>query len=298
MNLTGLHLLLTYQCIYECDHCFLWGSPRQQGSMSLETIHKILHQAKTVKSINNIYFEGGEPFLYYPILLKGIKEAVNNGYKVGIVSNGYWATSEKDALEWLIPFKGLIQDLSISCDSYHGEGINGRNIQFIKEAGKKLNISLGFISIAQPEEMNLFFESGKFPEGKGEIMYRGRASKKLIDKARLYPWSKFTECPYEDLKNPGRVHVDPMGNLHLCQGMIIGNLFNKPLKEVLNDFSPESNPVIGPLLRGGPAGLCEEYQFPHVENYADACHLCYETRVFLRLKFPEILTPDQAYGIM
>ena len=31
MKLTGLHLLLTYQCVLECDHCFVWGSPWQKG---------------------------------------------------------------------------------------------------------------------------------------------------------------------------------------------------------------------------------------------------------------------------
>ncbi len=34
MKLTGLHLLLTYKCIYECDHCFVWGSPRQTHSLT------------------------------------------------------------------------------------------------------------------------------------------------------------------------------------------------------------------------------------------------------------------------
>ena len=298
MELTGLHLLLTYQCTSECDHCFLWGSPRQKGTMSLETIHEILHQAQDIKSIESIYFEGGEPFLYYPILLKGIKEAVKYGYKVGIVSNGYWATSEKDTMEWLKPLKGFIQNISISCDSYHGDEIQNSKNRNIRKACKKLNIPLGFITIAQPGEMNQYLESGKLPDGKGEIMYRGRASKNLVDKAKLYPWSTFTKCPYEDLMNPGRVHIDPLGNLHLCQGIIIGNLFKKPLKEISSHFHPESDPVIGPLLKRGPVGLCEEYQFPHLEKYADACHLCYETRVYLRSKFSEILTPDQVYGVI
>ena len=31
-------------------------------------------------------------------------------------------------------------------------------------------------------------------------------------------------------------------------------------------------------------------------RYADACHLCYETRVSLRPTLPDILGPDQMYG--
>lgn len=38
MTLRGLHLLLTYQCNLECDHCFVWGSPWQAGTMTLQGI--------------------------------------------------------------------------------------------------------------------------------------------------------------------------------------------------------------------------------------------------------------------
>jgi len=50
------------------------------------------------------------------------------------------------------------------------------------------------------------------------------------------------------------------------------------------------------LLTGGPVALVQEYNLPHEENYADACHLCFEARRELRARFPEILKPDQMYG--
>jgi MoaA/NifB/PqqE/SkfB family radical SAM enzyme len=66
--LTELHLLLTYECNYECDHCFVWGAPSQSGTMTVETIERILDEAERIGSIEWIYFEGGEAFLYYKIL--------------------------------------------------------------------------------------------------------------------------------------------------------------------------------------------------------------------------------------
>ncbi len=63
MKLSGLHLLMTYQCNLECDHCFVWGSPWQTGTLTLENIRHILEQAKDIETIKSIYFEGGEPFL-------------------------------------------------------------------------------------------------------------------------------------------------------------------------------------------------------------------------------------------
>jgi MoaA/NifB/PqqE/SkfB family radical SAM enzyme len=46
MRLTGIHFLLTWQCIFECDHCFVWGSPQREGTWTLERLRAVLDQAK------------------------------------------------------------------------------------------------------------------------------------------------------------------------------------------------------------------------------------------------------------
>lgn len=118
MKLEGLHILLTYQCTYECDHCFVWGSPRQTGTLTYEQLEQILHQAKDA-GVTSIYFEGGEPFLYYAILVKAVHKAADMGFDVGIVSNAYWATSIADAEDWLRPFVGRLADFTVSSDLFH-----------------------------------------------------------------------------------------------------------------------------------------------------------------------------------
>jgi hypothetical protein len=95
------------------------------------------------------------------------------------------------------------------------------------------------------------------------------------------------------------VHLDPFGNLHVCQGILLGNLFQTPLKAICETYDPEVHPVIGPLLQGGPAQLARIHGLAPEANslYADACHLCYETRRRLRNQFPEALGPDMMYGV-
>ena len=97
---------------------------------------------------------------------------------------------------------------------------------------------------------------------------------------------------------PGRVHLDPLGNLHICQGIVIGNLFQRSLKDICASYVPEKHPIVGPLLAGGPAELARRYDLaPGAEAaFADACHLCYVTRLDLRQRFPAELGPDQMYG--
>lgn len=295
MNLSGLHLLLTYQCTFECDHCFVWGSPNQNGTMTFQSIQKILTQCQEMDHLEWIYFEGGEPTLYYPLLLKGVQAAHALGFRIGIVSNAFWANSLEDARLWLEPFRGLVEDFSISSDLYHYNEMLSQQAQNAVQAARDLGIPIGVISIAQPESEEGPSQVGKLPEGVSAIMYRGRAAINLAPMAVQKSWIHFTSCPFEDLVEPGRLHVDPLGYVHICQGISIGNLFQTPLKQICSEYNPTTHPIIAPIMAGGPVELAQRYEIPVRDNYADACHLCYLTRANLREKYPEYLAPDQVY---
>ncbi len=297
MKLTSLHILLTYQCNFECDHCFVWGSPWQSGTLTLSQLEDVIRQAEDVGTVDSIYFEGGEPFLYYPVLLKAVQSAKSQGFQVGIVSNSYWATTVEDAIEWLRPFSGILVDLSVSSDLFHYSEELSRQAENACQAARELDIPIGTITIAQPDTVDVEYAVGQLPPDESGVMYRGRAAEKLAKGVALQPWTGFNECPYEDLREPGRIHLDPLGNLHICQGISIGNMFERPLKEICASYDPDTHPITGPLLAGGPAELVRRYDLPHTEGYADACHLCYTARSTLRERYASLLSPDQVYGI-
>ena len=85
--------------------------------------------------------------------------------------------------------------------------------------------------------------------------------------------------------------------MHICQGISIGNLLEDSLIDIMHDYDPDSHPVVGPLLAGGPVELTNRYELQHQQLYADACHLCYSSRRELRDRFPGVLTPHQMYGV-
>ncbi len=291
MKIDGLHLLLTYQCNFSCDHCFVWGGPGQSGTMSLRTIEYILEQAADLGGVEWIYFEGGEPFLYYAVMVRAIETAAAMGFKTGVVTNGYWSSEAEDAEVWLKPLAGLVGDLTISSDYHHwGEKLS-RPVRIALAAAERLNIPAGTISVARA--------NGQAAGGEDEadLMFRGRAVEKLAGLADGKPWASLDRCPYEDLREPGRLHVDPFGNLHLCQGLTVGNIFRDSLSRICSGYDPEAHPIAGPLLKGGPAELARCYSFEPELEYADACHLCYLVRRELRTKFPDFLGPDQMYGL-
>lgn len=294
--LTGLHFLLTYKCLYECDHCFLYCGPNLEGTFTLDQIEKAIVQGIEA-GIESIYVEGGEPFLFYPLMLETLRVAKTLNLKRGVVTNCYWATSPRDAALWLEPLVEIgLDDLSVSNDAFHSDDPEHSPAKIAFEAAKKLGMPSASICIEKP----IVLASGRRGKGEpvigGDVVFKGRAVEKLIEGLPRKRFDCFTECTQEDLANPSRVHLDPFGNVFPCQGLSIGNIWEKPLAEIMTDYNPASHPIIGPLIRGGPAELARVYGLPEGEDYVSDCHLCYLVRKKLLDKFPQYLCPKQVYG--
>lgn len=245
-----------------------------------------------------VYFEGGEPFLFYPLMLEGIKLAQDMGFKTGIVTNAYWATSEEDAEIWLRPLRELgLTDLSVSDDTLHSGEEKDPPAKNAIAAAEKLGMPVGSICIEKPAIDTEKSDGKGEPVMGGGALLKGRAVENLTDGLPGRNYDEFTECRDEELRNPGRVHIDPYGFVHLCQGLVIGNMFEVSLSELIMNYDGESHPICGPLLKGGPALLAKKYDVKHDKKFVSACHFCYIVRQSLLDKFPEYLAPGQVYGL-
>lgn len=298
--LRGIHFLLTYACNFRCDHCFLHCGPDAEGTFTLAQIRDALQEATRVGTIESVYFEGGEPFLYYPLMVEGVRMARDAGFQTGVVTNTYWATSAEDAELCLKPLLELdLADLTVSDDAFHHGEQEQTPAKVALAAAEKLGLPAYAICIEKPTVetgADKAQEKGA-PVIGGGAMFRGRAAEKLVEGLPRRPWDGFTTCPYEDLKDPARVHLDPYGHVHICQGLTMGNMWDTPLSTLVKGYEAGSHPVCGPLLKGGPARLAEEYQVERGQGYVDACHLCYLARLALIDTFPQYLAPRQVYGL-
>jgi hypothetical protein len=298
--ITGIHFLLSYKCDLECDHCFVYSSPQAKGTFTLDQMKKVFDELAKIGTIEWVYFEGGEPFLFYPLMYEGIRIAGSMGFKTGIVTNAYWATSEEDVQLWLKPLQDLgVSDISISDDSFHYEDNEASPAKHALNASRKLGMLCGSIGIDKPAvegSIDKEQDKGK-PVIGGGVMFKGRAVEKLIEGLPRRPWEEFTECLYEDLKNPERVHLDAYGNIHLCQGLSMGNMWDDPLSKIVKQYNADSHPICRPLVNGGPALLAKEYDVKHEDEYVDACHMCYLVRLALLDRFPQYLVPRLVYGL-
>jgi hypothetical protein len=283
-SLTGIHILISYGCSAACAHCFVWGDPQNRTVMSRADVQHFLDEAKSSGVITSIAIEGGEPFLYPDVLLAAIRECSARGYGVGVLSNGFWATSDESALTVLRPLVDAgLKSLSVSTDEYH-------TVYVPAELADRA------IRIAQELGIN----AGKMVTPFERVMFRGRAAKSLAGlKPERVPWDACHRCPRESLATPKRVHLDLYGSLHICQGIVVGNMKERRLSEIIETFEAASHPIVGPLVQGGPTALAQkaqEYGFQPEATYADECHLCYSTREFLRSMYPDLLRPDEMYG--
>lgn len=297
--LTGVHFLLTYSCPFECDHCFLYCSPNSEGTFTVGQLRSLFDEIARMPDVHEVFFEGGEPFLYYPIMLEGIRMAKAQGLWVGIVTNCYWATTEEDARVWLTPLKELeVDSLSLSNDQFHASDPDDNSAVRASHAAKELGINIGTICIEPPRvSSSLRGDSKGEPVVGGDVRFRGRAADKLTVGLPTKPLSSFVSCDDEELRDPKRVHVDPQGNVQVCQGLSIGNLWDQPLSQMMAEYDPDNHPICGPLLRGGPKALAKETGEDLRGEYVDACHACFEIRRALVDKYPGTLTPKQVYGI-
>lgn len=272
--------------------------PGSKGTFSINQIKVVLQELQEIGTIEEVCFEGGEPFLFYPLLLECVKLAHNKGFRTAIETNTYWATTEEDAALWLSPLHHAgLSKLEVSDDTFHhGEEADNTSKRAFS-AAQKLGMKVQTICIDEPRiAINKEQVKGK-PIYIGGPKLRGRAVAKLTGGLPGISWENFTECPFEDLRHPERVHLDPFGNVHLCQGLSMGNMWKTPLSVLLHDYNPDTHPICGPLLRGGPARLAREHSVEHEHEYIDACHMCTSMCLKLIDAFPQYVGPKQAYGV-
>ncbi|MBA3008814.1 MAG: hypothetical protein FP812_01040, partial [Desulfobacula sp.] len=273
--ITSLHLILTYTCPYACDHCFLFCGPERTGVFTLGQLTGLIREAKKIPRIRSISFEGGEPFLYYGLLHEGIRQVTQAGFDTAVETNCYWATGVEDAKLWLRPLQAVgLKIFEPGDDDFHHRGTGKTPGQMAAQAAGELEMTVRTICVEKPRVNRQEGPARGEPVYAGGPKLRGRAVETLVKDLPTRPWQELTECQMENLKDPGRVHIDPFGHVHVCQGISIGNYLETSLAGVLTAYDPFTHPVCGPLLEGGPAALAREYHLAPADRYVDECHFC------------------------
>lgn len=294
-------LLLTYKCNCVCEFCYYNCSPDKGGLMPVETALGAWRSLRILAGDDaKVHLTGGETFLYWDHLQEVLNAAKNEKLgKVDLIeTNGFWATSDKIAIERLRRLDELgLHRLKISIDPFHQEYVD------IEPASRLARVA---IEILGPDRVlvrwrkyleNPVEVKSLSPAERGQAYLRamkdypcrftGRAAGKLAELVASEPAEHFASlnCRSDFLGAKG-VHIDPFGNVFsgTCSGIIVGNVSQTPLEEIWKQFTPERYKVINTLFHSGPAGLLKaaiEQGFKQDKTCADKCHLCTQVRQFL-----------------
>ena len=279
-SLTAIHFLISYGCSCECAHCFVWGSPHRQASMTAEQVDGFLEQIRSVETITGVCGEGGESFTRYPVLLHFLRRATALGLRGSALTNAFWATSRREAEARIAELMAAgLTNLGVSTDQWHQRCVPVERVDMLLEVCAAAGL-----------------EAARMETKLEGVMFRGRAAERLAPQMPMRPAEELTTCPHEQLGAPSRIHLDCYGRLHLCQGLNVGG--GRPA-EAVGGYDPARHPIVKVLLQGGPLALgrfAAGFGFEIAEGYVDACHLCYRAREFLRPRFPDLLGPDEMYG--
>ena len=322
-------ILLSYKCSSECRHCMYACSPRWRDDwISEEDLGEILVQlsgkikgspygSSTVGLNSGLHFTGGEPFLNFDLLLKGVKMAHELRMPSTFVeTNCFWCTSEETVKEKLIQLRDAgLDGLLISVNPFIleqipfertqraievGERIFGRNLIVYQKIFHhqferlKLKRSMRFEDYLKLDPSGLRF---------AELIPMGRASYELGYLYKKYPARQFfgRSCRGE-LTRDWHVHVDNYCNYMTgyCGGISLGDA--RDLDSLCSEgVNLEEYPILNALVTDLQSLYelgAKEFGYKELsEGYVSKCHLCLDIRKHIAEKTDEFkeLSPREFY---
>ena len=320
--LTYYILMLTWRCSAACPHC-CWGShPKREGLMTAEDALPYLEQAHALpvraKTIN---FTGGEVGLYFDHLVDILEQAASRNLSgpYRVETNGFYCTSLDGALDKFRTLKRLnVRGLDLTQDPFHLPFVPFECMTIALEAARQVFGAEKVNHYGRFDELRAYYEEHGTLDGcpaadtqehamTRSVLHVGRAASCI---APLRAETAVEDLPWSchnlkagwtlDPRLTNQISILPAGVVTpgACTGLVIGDARREPVEHILSRPVAEQHPLIRTLIEKGPRGLIPEFLEAGGrlrEKYASVCHLCWEVRIFLKDRYPEVLIPAHLY---
>jgi len=314
--LRNIGLMMTYRCQAACPHCVVEAGPHRKEEVSLEEALGWIDQMAAYRDghIAALSLTGGEPFCCLEKLKETTRHAAQLGMVVTTVTNGFWATTVREAVSVLAELKGL-KMIGISADPHHQAFIPFDRVRNAVAAARECGLEYRIIVTCEDDtspEYRAF--RARLEEVSPEehiqpvtTFIAGRA-KDEIDGARCRTSPAPCQARCEAVGSPV---VFPNGQVVACIGalialpthhpLVLGNLRHQPLKEILD--KAEGNAILHGLRVWGPGRLVSmieqsEARSELPDRYIDdvICDPCYRIMSNGKLaRWVERLAADSEY---
>lgn len=316
-------VMLSYRCTIACRHCLFACKPGNPDAvMSVADAVTCIEEFSKLDRI--VHLSGGEPFMFYDVLLSATKASSKRGFPPHMVqTNCSWCNSDEIVAERFKALRDLgMLGMYFSSDPYHQEFVPAENVR------RAIRIAT---TIFGPD--NIVGSGSAVPENADELENMTRDEEKLRERVRSAPprmvgraffaLSRYLDerpvsqlvqdriwgphwgpdnCAVDfDPATMMEVHGDPYGNLQTNCGIILGNIRDNDIAEVMTKDYIARHPIAGILATEGADGpfklleIAEEKGYRRREKYAQKCSLCFEVRSFLRPYYPQFFGPQEIY---
>lgn len=233
-------IIMTDKCNAECKTCCFSCSPKNSSVIDEKLMLKAIDDAAELGNADAVGFSGGEPFLYYELMKKGMEYAKQKGFGVTVATNGFWGSW--DDRELVKKLSALPLDhISFSYDYYHAEYVDEkafeRAVGYCKANG--ISYSVGIGETKEKKANDFFRELGVEKYLMKFYIYPylrvGRAEKEMTDDA----FYKFCDAKRIHCRSEGLLAVRYDGEVFPCcvqtvfdTALSMGNISRSSLKEI------------------------------------------------------------------
>ncbi len=296
----NLIFFLNRRCDVGCASCNANASINNSIELTPQLLEALFERMGDLEFSGYIIWTGGEPFLSYEALKKGISLASQKGFQSEILTSGAWFKNHPGALKFLAGAGNF--SIRISLDAEHQDRVPMPMIISLIKKAVELRIEVNFTLREIPgrcESMDDFLEQIKteLPEFYNRNRTRSRwlhyiphmpispdetyasscCSSGSISKGQK--WRQPCKMGFKDMVIGADNMVYPCCGLFSIPGyerLAMGD----PIKETWEtlEIKQLNDPLFRVLREKGPYGICKELGMePETWNwpaYESPCHLC------------------------
>ncbi|HMK59809.1 MAG TPA: radical SAM protein [Dissulfurispiraceae bacterium] len=315
--LFNIGFMLTYKCTIACPHCIVEAGPHRKKVMRMDRALSWIEQAA---KYNNGYIKacaltGGEVFHDIDTLRTLSDYAHSLGFVVSAVTNGFWATSKRTAIN-LLKTLPSIHLLCVSTDAYHQRFIPLANIRNSIEALKDLGLTYSIAVCKDAEDTQQFRDlmchlkdfadedkivtSKTFPVGRARhhlsqegfpmVAEPSRAACTMASSPVVFPDGQVVGC------------IGPAITIQSPHKLLLGDLKTESLEEILQ--RAETNAILHTIRVWGPYRILEwlnrigcSEKMPSSYMKDCTCDVCYKLLSDERLQpYIELLANNEEFA--
>lgn len=296
-----LGLITTFKCPIRCGHCLFECGPSRKEEMKYDDMRKIIGQAYDCR-FRQIAFTGGEPFLDFRKLERGIYLADKYHMDSSAATSCYWASDYCRAIDLLGRLRGAgLNRLSISTDDFHLAYVPFRFVKNAIQAASYLDLKVEIQCVVTAKTViNRSYLIEQLKSEKAENPTRTKISimeTNVLPLGRALRSIKREElstsceqrlaqpCPFV-IRSPA---VTPDGLVSACCGFgatnrngfdsmfLAGNLQEEGLNKIIERI--ENDLLFNYLSIDGPYSLMKllqkEFNFAGSARYGSICDVCH-----------------------